>query len=130
MTSFTIHESNWTEEFYTTYNQIKQDFSNGMLVKDIKIKHGLTEGRWLSYRKELINDGLITPKKSKEKGKYSPRNYSFNNGFYQVQKWINGKLVHICSFRKECDAKQCVRLMRECDWDIEQISRVKKEVLS
>ena len=126
--NFNIIEQNWTEEFYKNYPDIKQDLVGGMPIKDIKKKYGLTEGRWLSYRKELINEGVITKKKAKRKGRYTPKNYSYNHGFYQVQKWKNGGVVHIASFKRECDAQKCVQLMRECNWDLNEISRIKKEI--
>ena len=70
MTTFTIEESDWTTTFYHTYNQIKEDVKNGLKVKEIKEKYNITNGKWISYRNELVNEGIIPKgqgKKSKPK---------------------------------------------------------------
>ena len=51
MTNFNIIESDWTKEFYSTYNRIKQDILNGVKVKEIKNKYELSDGKWGAYRK-------------------------------------------------------------------------------
>ena len=127
MTNFQIHESDWTKDFYTNYNQIKQDLSNGMKIKDIRTKYGLTKGKWGTYRKELIQEGLLKPRtKIKEDAKF----YTAYRNRFHVQKIIDGKKYHIGTFRTEAQAKYCVRLMRECDWDLNELPRIKKEIQS
>ena len=125
MTNFTISESDWTKEFYTTYTQIKKDIKNGMKIKDIKKKHGLSEGQWGSYRRELIYDGIIIPVQQKRQ---TAKYYHYSKGKYHVSKNIDGKRKHIGTFKTESQAKWCVELMKECNWDLTQLDIVRNKV--
>lgn len=125
MTNFTIHESNWTEEFYSIYEDVKQDILNGMKVKDIQDKYDISGGRWGTYRKELIQDGIIQPRKQGERDcKY----YTHYRNRFHVQKVIDGVKHHVGTFKTEQQAKRCVQLMINCDWDVKQIPKVKEQV--
>ena len=124
MTNFNIIESDWTKEFYSTYNRIKQDILNGVKVKEIKNKYELSDGKWGAYRKELIKDGLIKTRKQQKNGKY----YTCYRNRFHVQKVIDYKKYHIGTFETEAQAKLCVKLMQECNWDITKIPAVKQQV--
>lgn len=121
---FTVVETDWTEEFYTKYNQIKEDYQNGMKVKDIKAKYNLTDGSWQSYRKELINDGFIELKRNCREPKY----YTLHQGRFCVQKVINKRKYHIASFKTEKEAQKCVELMKQCNWNMEKRKEIVDKV--
>lgn len=125
MTTFNIIESDWTKDFYSTYKHIKQDIKNGVKIKDIKKKYGLSDGGWRAYRKELILDGII---KSRETERKEAKYYTAYNNKFHVQKIIHRKKYHIGTFNTEHQAKLCVKLMQECNWDISQIEQVKSKV--
>lgn len=114
--NFHIVETDWTKEFNMKYSQIKQDYLNGLRIMDIKQKYGLTDGRWYTFRKQLIKDGVMTSTSNKPKPKY----YSSYRGGFVVQKVINRKKYHIGAFKTEAEAKECVRLMEEINWDLTQ----------
>ena len=125
MTDFKIIESDWTKEFYSIYENVKQDILNGVKVKDIKVKYEISNGGWGSYRKELIKDGILKSTKQKQKeSKY----YTYYRNRFHVQKVINMKKYHIGTFKTEAQAKLCVRLMQDCDWDVNHIEQVKAQV--
>ena len=114
--NFNIVETNWTKEFNNTYEKIKKDYANEMSVKDIKSKYGLTDGKWGAYRKQLMTDGLLQTRKEKTE----PRFYSVCKTGYLVQKVIDHHKYYIATFKTESQAKKCVELMKECNWDLTQ----------
>lgn len=128
MVNFNIIETDSTKEFNEIYSKIKEDLSNGLLIWQIQKKHDLTKGQWRRYYKQLVQDGLKKPRK---KGEYTPRYYTINKRHYVVQKFYGSKKNHIGSFRCEYDAQKCVKLMKECNWDLtkkkEIVEQVKKE---
>lgn len=124
--TFKIIESDWTKDFNELYEQIKIDITNGMSISKIKAKYGLTDGKWQTYRKQLLKDGLAT----KNKDKPEPRYYSAYRGGYVVQKVINHHKYHIGSFKSESDAKLCVKLMKECNWDLTRKNEIVNKIRS
>ena len=123
--NFNIVESDSTKEFNEMYEQIKVDLDNGLLVREIMEKHGLSHGKWRKYYKQLVQDGLKEPKKREQ---YAPKYYCLNKNRYVVQKFYDKKKYHIGSFKNESDAQKCVRLMKECDWDLTQRERIINEI--
>lgn len=124
--NFNIIETDWTAKFNRMYSQIKQDYANGMKVMDIKSKHGLSDGRWIAFRKQLLADGVIVDEKHKTKPKY----YSAYRGGFVVQKVVDKKKYHIGAFRTEAEAKLCVQLMEECNWDLTQKNEIVNRIRS
>ena len=124
-TTFTIEESDWTTTFYDTYNQIKEDVKNGLKVKEIKEKYNITNGKWISYRNELVNDGII-PKGQGNKRK--PKYYTLAGKKWIVQKTIQGSRKHFGTFHSELEAQRCVELLKECNWDIERSWEIRDKV--
>lgn len=122
--NFKIVESDWTKEFNELYEQIKQDLSNKIPIGEIKSKYGLSDGKWQTFRKELLADGLAVKNKDKPEPKY----YSPFRGGYVVQKVINHHKYHIGAFKKESDAKLCVKLMKECNWDLSQKNEIVQSI--
>ena len=113
--NFNIVESDYTKDFYSLYNKIKKDLEKGMKVKDIKKKYGLSDGSWRKYYKELSEEGILKPRhRSQKEAKF----YTYYNGHFIVQKWKDGTKKHIGTFNREADAQECVRLMKECNWDL------------
>lgn len=128
MVNFNIIESDYTSEFNMMYSKIKEELSNGVLVKDIKSKYGITDGAWQKYHRELVADGITKPRKKKMK---TAKYYTIRNGKYIVQKFRKNKKEYIGSFKSEYDAQKCVKLMKKCDWDFSMkdkiVARVKQE---
>lgn len=128
MVNFNIIETDSTKEFNEIYSKIKEDLSQGLLVKEIQAKYGLTHGTWRKFYKQLVNDGLKNPRK---RSSYSPRYYTINKGYYIVQKFYGSTKHHIGSFKCEYDAKKCVELMKAYDWDLTMkekiVGKVKQE---
>lgn len=123
--NFNIVESDYTTEFYSIYNKIKKDLADGLKVKDIKKKYNLSDGSWRKYYKELVADGIFKPRKKTVK---EAKFYTYNNGRYHCQKFINGKKYHIGTFKCKNDAELAVKLMKECNWDINKIKEVRRTV--
>ena len=124
--NFNIIETDWTAKFNRMYSQIKHDYANGMRVMDIKTKYGLTDGRWVAFRKQLIEDGIIVNNGCKPKAKY----YSAYRGGFVVQKVVDKKKYHIGAFRTEAEAKECVKLMEEVNWDMTQKNKIVNRIRS
>ena len=116
-------ESDWTNDFYTLYPQVKQDYINGMKVKNIRNKYNLTEGQWIAFRKELTNDGVIKPKQS-------PRYYTYDKrkDRYIVQRHINGKTVRYDEYKTEKEAQQCIELLKEYHWDKSRVWEIRAKI--
>lgn len=123
--AFKVIETDWTKEFYETYEQVKNDLAHGLGVGQIKRKYGFSDGKWHSYYKELCRDGIMIPK---SKSKTEPKYYSFYNGKYIVSKTINRRKYYIAEFKTEKEAQLCVQLMKECDWDLNERWRIKDEI--
>ena len=119
--NFRIVESDYTKDFYSMYTKIKKDLANGLKVKEIKTKYNLTDGKWRKYQKELVAEGLFKPRKRSQK---EAKFYTHNHGNYVVQKWKRDTKKHIGTFKCEADAQRCVQLMKDCNWDLEQKTRV------
>ena len=126
--TFNMIETDWTKEFYTTYEKVKEDIKQGFQFKEIREKHNISSGQWIAYRKELIQDGLL-------QGRYNvnpPKYYVYVAGRgYMVQKWIKNSRIYYGTFKTEREAQRCVELMKECGWDKEKRweirAKVKKE---
>ena len=125
MTVFNIKESDWTEEFYSIYDDIKADFVSGMKIMDIKAKYGLNHNRWRKYRKEMIEDGTYD-KRPKHEPRYITRNK--NDDSWRVIKSTNRKTQTLLWFKEEKKAIRAVELFKKYGWDIENRERIKKEV--
>ena len=122
---FRIVESDYTKEFYSMYGKIKKDLANGLKVKEIKQRYDLTDGAWRKYQKELVADGLFQPRQRSQK---EAKFYTTNHGRYIVQKWKKDRKKHIGTFKCETDAQKCVQLMKDCNWDLEQKTRIVNQV--
>ena len=61
--------------------------------------------------------------------KIKPRNYSFSNGSYIVQKAINGKNTVFCRVDSEDIAKKVVEKLRKYNWDASKTSQILAEVI-
>lgn len=122
--TFKIIEQDWTRDFNELYEQIKEDLSNKVPVTKIKSKYGLSDGKWQTFRKQLLKDGLAIRNKDKPEPKY----YTAFRGGYVVQKVINHHKYHIGAFKSESDAKLCVKLMKECNWDLSQKNEIVQSI--
>lgn len=123
--NFNIVETDYTTEFNTMYGNIRQDLDNGLKVGAIKTKHGLSDGKWRKYYKQLVKDGIFKARKKEMKeAKY----YTYSNGRFRSQKVINGRKYHIGTFKCKHDVELAVELMKECNWDLEQKQRIVNQV--
>ena len=125
MTTFTIVESDYTKEFNTMYENILKDLDDGLNVTAIKNKHGITDGKWRKYYKQLVADGIF---QSRQKTIKEAKFYTYANGRYQCQKFQNGKKYHIGTFKCKKDVELAVKLMKECNWDMDKIKEVRRIV--
>ena len=64
-----------------------------------------------------------------EAHRIKPRNYSYSNDRYIIQKVINGKNIVFCTVNTEEAAQQVVEKLRECNWDYSQMDRILQETM-
>ena len=126
--SFNIVETSSTLEFETYYPQIRQDVLNGMKIKDVMAKHDLTQGKWIKYRRELMNEGIIKRRKNVLR---EAKHYYFHSksNKWVVQKQMNGKKIFFGKYDTEETAQRIVKELKQCDWDKNQLQEIQKRIL-
>lgn len=101
--------------------QTKQLFTDNELSKLKEYKEDLVK----SVRQENAKKGAEALWKLVNVKNYGKNFY----GTYTVQKTINGKFHYGGTYKTEEIAKKVVEKLNECDWDLEQLPRIKKEVV-
>ncbi len=56
--------------------------------------------------------------------KIQPKNYTVVNGYYIVEKRINGERIIFCRFKQESQAKQMVTELRKYNWDQSKVPQI------
>ena len=59
-----------------------------------------------------------------EEHKVKPKNYTEANGYYIVEKQINGERIIFCRFKEESKAKQMVEKLRKNNWDQSKVETI------
>lgn len=63
-----------------------------------------------------------------EECKVKPRNYSYSNNQYTVQKTINGKNIVFCRVNDETTAQKVVKELRRCNWNYDKVKEIIENV--
>lgn len=121
---------NIQDDFLRLYND------NSLRVVDVCKELDISKSQYQNLRQRMVRRGIISGRrdnrrsgrKTKLKKPYVPKNYHYNSKLdtHIVQR----KCKYYSCFKKEEDAKEFVRLMRECDWDYSRKDDIREEVLS
>lgn len=112
------------EEFAAYYND------RTIPVKELQKKLQLTLQQYRNLRKECHEEGLIQLRRANNKKKerkpkyYSPINRRIEGESYNVRR----KGVYYCCCKTVREAELIVKKLKECDWDKNQLDRIRKEV--
>ena len=107
-------------------------------VNKIREKLNINLGTYRKLRRHCIEHGLVNKRKTyrpkKKTCRTHPKHYchTVQKGieYYQVQRRINGKVVHFANFKKAKQAERMVELLIECDWDMSRVEELKEVVLN
>lgn len=114
------------EEFLRLYNE------NTMPVKRIKEKLNLNETKYNQYRKRAIEENRLESRYNvyTKRGSYTPATYCHQTAYntFSVQKYMNGKSVSFGTYKNKRTAKKVVEKLKECNWDKNELPRIKREV--
>lgn len=129
--NFKVVEGNYLDEY-------KEDFirlynNRRIRTRDIPRKLGITQSNYCSLRKELLSEGKIIDrsKKHKKTVRRKPKHY-----IYEVRRGkrtyfaIKKNEVYLGCYKHREDAEEVVNRLKECDWDISQLKKIRKEVLN
>ena len=59
-----------------------------------------------------------------EEHKIKPKNYTHVNGYYVVEKKLNGKRIIFCRFKQESEAQYMVQQLRKHNWDQSKVEGI------
>ena len=104
------------------YDMVLQDYQNLELsVREIKEKHGITDGKWQRITKQWREQGITLRSKYHRTGypvyTFRCKNYTLNNGRYKVYKEINGKKHYFGTYETEEEAKAKVKELWDNNWN-------------
>lgn len=113
-------------EFVEEYNR------NYLTVPKLCEKLDLSINEYRKLRKHCLEEGLIILRrrqnKRKPNHKTNPKNYSLVfKGRYNYWK-ISKNSQYYCSCKSEAEAKEIVRRLEACDWDINSVDSIKESV--
>ena len=116
-------------KFYTKQNEayvVKKQFGNECLVvgrfpNQSTAELVVEECKKHNWKINEIRDFI-------DEHKIKPRNYSFTNNQYTVQKSIKGKNVVFCRVDTESTAQKVVSELRKCNWDYAKVDEILREV--
>ena len=110
-----------------TYSQFLKDYKETKLsAKQLMEKYNFSQ---LDYKRYLKVIKERTGFK-RNKGVQNPRHtYKIPNGTYKVTKTIDGKTYHYGIYKKEEEAIKVRDKLIECNWDINMLDLIKREVL-
>lgn len=115
------------QKFITLYNE------NIMPVKRIKEKLRLSESKYNQYRNRAIEENKLEPRYNvytSKRGSYTPATYCHQTACntYSVQKWMGDKSVSFGTYKNKRTAKKVVEKLKECNWNKEELPRIKREM--
>ena len=115
-----------SNDFFEIYEKVKSDLINGSLVKDVRAKYNISEGRWLKFRKSLIEEGII----KSEKQRIADATYTYSKaGKWYVRKRINTTEVYFgCDYKTKSDGMMVVERLKRCGWDKSQLQSIREEL--
>lgn len=105
-------------------------YQKGVKIDDIMARLELSQNEYRHLLHYGFDNDLISKrkksKKRKPKGRQGPfRNYTTTSlGYFKIYY----KRVYYCTVKREEDAIEVVRRLRECNWDKSQVARIKREV--
>ena len=126
-----FHIINGNDDYLNKTPEFAEEYNKGELsVPKLKEKLNLTNNEYRKLRKHCIEEGLITlKKKGRRKKQKTPKYYYMINRtgkpYYEIRKW--GKFY--CNTSTESQAKEIVRRLKKCNWDISQVDLIKKNVI-
>lgn len=108
--NFNLIEGDYNPNF--PYDTVKKEYRDGLPVKEIRKKHGLNNGQWSRFLKELKSEGF--PLRGD-----NPRFYIHDKTrrMYKVERVINGKRVFFGYFKTEEEAQARVKQLKENNWE-------------
>lgn len=128
--SFKLINGNDLEEYEEEFKKLYNDST--LPVRLIPEKLGITTGEYRRLRKTLLEKGEIKLRRKPNKKPYSyhrtPKNYSYNRAGHGTYTIIKNH-VYYGTVKKEDDAVEVVRRLRECNWDKSKFKEIKKQVL-
>ena len=77
---------------------------------------------------KAVNWDLNKINKVIDENKIKPKNYTYVNGYYIVEKRINGEQVVFHRFKDEADAIHMVKELRKMDWDKSKVDLILDEM--
>lgn len=112
------------EEFAEQYN------NRTISVKELQKKLQLTLQQYRNLRKECYEEGLIKLRRANnQKKERKPKYYSpINRNIYGESYNVRRKGVYYCCCKTVAEAELIVKKLKECEWDKNEIERIKKEV--
>ena len=106
-------------------------YNSNMFVKDILQELDLSLRQYRTLRKKASKLGLITLRQGRpckpKRDRSNPKYYTCSNhyrDYYQVR--YNKQYVG--SVKGEENVKRVVEGLKECDWDLSEFDRIKREV--
>lgn len=132
--NFTISDGDYTylektPEFVEEYNKGQLN-TNGIIEK-----LNITRGEYRKLRKHAIEENLLQLKrkpnrKKKETYKTNPKHYG-KQLVKGIPYWrVYKNTTYYCTVKKEKHAKEIVKRLEKCNWDKNQVNKIKQEVIS
>lgn len=117
-------------KFYTKSNDafvVKKQFGNdclfvGRFASEETAELIVNKCKEVNWNINQISDFIETHK-------IKPKNYSYSNNHFTVQKVIDGKNVVFCRVNTESTAQKVVEELRKCDWNYEKVDEILKKVV-
>lgn len=109
----------------------------GNIIVERKADTTIDEERYDAFRKQMkklplkISSRKPKPMKKEQVNlKKEPRNYSRTpSGKYNVKKVKEGKHYYYGTYETEDQARKVVMKMRECDWDMDKLEKIRGAVI-
>lgn len=92
-------------------------------VTKIREELCLSPGKYKNYLERAIDDGLV------EYRRREFNNYHFSDGFFNVQKYLNGRMVYFGRYATEEDARFVVSELKKCGWNKACLNEIKSRLL-
>jgi len=107
-----------------SYKDFVADYNNmNLTAHDVRRINNLNSKQYTNLRNRALNNGDIPEVRhmNQTTAKFYTKG---NDGYYHVQKTINGKKIYAGRFPNEETAKLIVDACKSVDWDLTQISQL------